>query len=523
MLRGNAGIMSGSSQVEFPSLRHRVKELNQLPRNPDGEFVLYWMTSCRRFHHNAALERGIQIAVEMEKPLLVVEAVSIRHRWTSDRILTFFAQGVLDNQAIFNEKKLSYVPWVETHKETGNGLLRRLSRKSCAVVIDNYPTYLPREIMNRASEICYVSLETVDSNGVLPMDMADDAHMTAYSFRKHMQRNLVESLATLPVYDSMTSVSRDLRVDDRVVESVFESSGIDITPYEWIWRVAQGGEIGAEACYPLAIDHDVTPVKSKKGGRYAALIKLEKFIEDDLDRYDVDRNDVDDSASSGLSPWFHFGHLSTIEVVLAVLDRSNWDPGMISLEDTGKGSRIGWWGLSQAHESFLDQIITWRELGYNFANFREDHMSILSIPEWAQKSLRDHEEDERVQYSFDDIENARTDDEVWNAAQRELLNSGHIHNYLRMVWGKRILEWAPNPGIAAEWMIEINDRWALDGRDPNSYTGIFWVLGRHDRAWGPERPIFGKVRYMSSKNTRKKLALESYLERWSEDAPMQLR
>ena len=214
--------------------------------------------------------------------------------------------------------------------------------------------------MNRASEICYVSLEAVDSNGVLPMDMADDAHLTAYSFRKHMQRNLVESLATLPVYDSMTSVSRDLRVDNRVVESVFESSGIDMTPYEWIWRVAQGGEIGAEACYPLAIDHDVTPVKSKKGGRYAALIKLEKFIEDGLDRYDVGRNDVDDSASSGLSPWFHFGHLSTIEVVLNVLKRSNWNPGMISVEDTGKGSRNGWWGLSEAQESFLDQIITWR-------------------------------------------------------------------------------------------------------------------------------------------------------------------
>ena len=311
--------MSGSGNARFSSLQHRVKELNQLPRNPEGEFVLYWMTSCRRFHHNAALERSIQIALEMDKPLLVVEAVSIRHRWTSDRILTFFAQGVLDNQAIFDEKRLTYVPWVETHKETGNGLLRRLSRKSCAVVIDNYPTYLPREIMNRASEICYVSLEAVDSNGVLPMDMADDAHMTAYSFRKHMQRNLVEALATLPIHDSMASVTKDLRIDGDLVESIFESSGVAMTPFEWIWRVAQGGTIGAEACYPLSIDHDVTPVKSKKGGRYAALIKLEKFIDDDLDRYDVDRNDVDDSASSGLSPWFHFGHLSTIEVVLAVL------------------------------------------------------------------------------------------------------------------------------------------------------------------------------------------------------------
>ena len=148
-------------------------------------------------------------------------------------------------------------------------------------------------------------------------------------------------------------------------------------------------------------------------------------------------------------------------------------------------------------------------------------MSIHSIPDWAKKSLRAHASDERQSYSFDDIENARTDDEIWNAAQRQLLNTGHIHNYLRMLWGKRILEWAPGPEIAAEWMIEINDRWALDGRDPNSYTGIFWVLGRHDRAWGPERPIFGKVRYMSSKNTRKKLALETYLERWSEGAPIQ--
>ena len=523
MLQGNVRGMSGSVRVEFPSLRHRVKELNQLPRNPDGDFVLYWMTACRRFHHNAALERCIQIALEMDKPLLVVEPVSIRHRWSSDRILTFFAQGALDNQAVFDAKRLSYVPWVETHKETGNGLLRRLSRKSCAVVIDNYPTYLPRDIMNRASEICYVSLEAVDSNGILPMDMADDAHLTAYSFRKHMQRNLMEALATLPVHDSMSSVSKDLRVDEKLIESTFESIGIDITPYEWIWRVAQGGEIGAEACNPLAIDHEVGPVESKRGGRFAALVKLEAFMENGLDRYDTGRNDVDDSASSGLSPWIHFGHLSSIEVVQAVLDKCGWDPSMISIEDTGKGSRSGWWGLSQAHESFLDQIITWRELGYNFANFRHDHMSIHSIPDWAKKSLREHAGDQRLEYSFDDLESARTDDEVWNAAQRQLVNSGHIHNYLRMLWGKRILEWAPDPEIAAEWMIEINDRWALDGRDPNSYTGIFWVLGRHDRAWGPERPIFGKVRYMSSKNTRKKIALETYLERWAEGAPMQLR
>ena len=111
-------------------------------------------------------------------------------------------------------------------------------------------------------------------------------------------------------------------------------------------------------------------------------------------------------------------------------------------------------------------------------------------------------------------------DRVWNSAQRQLLRTGHMHNYLRMLWGKRILEWSPDPETAADWMIRINDRWALDGRDPNSYTGIFWVLGRHDRAWGPERPIFGKVRYMSSANTKRKLKLDGYLSRWAEDAPL---
>ena len=129
-----------------------------------------------------------------------------------------------------------------------------------------------------------------------------------------------------------------------------------------------------------------------------------------------------------------------------------------------------------------------------------------------------HRDDPRPNYTFEQLEAAQTEDELWNAAQRQLTRLGIIHNYLRMLWGKRILEWAPSPELAAEWMIRLNDRWALDGRDPNSYTGIFWVLGRHDRAWGPEQPIFGKVRYMSSANTARKLKVGPYLTRWAKDA-----
>ena len=182
--------------------------------------------------------------------------------------------------------------------------------------------------------------------------------------------------------------------------------------------------------------------------------------------------------------------------------------------DKVTGSRNGWWGLNEASEAFLDQIITWRDLGFHFAYHRPDHATFNSLPEWAQMTLNEHANDPRPSYVFDELENAETHDEIWNAAQRELRETGVIHNYLRMLWGKRILEWAPDPVTASDWMVRLNDRWALDGRDPNSYTGIFWVLGRHDRAWGPERPVFGKVRFMSSANTARKLDLKGYLNQF---------
>ena len=504
----------------FGSCSHRVHTINEYPINPDGNFVLYWMTASRRYHYNSALEHSISLSIKLNKPLLVVEAVSIRHTWSSDRILTFFAQGIIDNTRIFQSHNLTYIPWVETHKQTGNGLLRKLSRSSCAVVIDDFPTYLPRDVMRQASKFCKVRLDAVDSNGILPISWADRAFPSAYSFRKYMQKNLLSALAAIPEFDPMENISKDLLLPNTYVENLFLNAGSPITPYEWLWRVAQGGEIGIDACAPLDIDHAVPPVNSKRGGRFEAVARLDRFLKKGLDRYDSGRNNPDDSASSGLSPWLHFGHISSVEVVKAVWGRSDWDPSKISIEDTGRGTRSGWWGVPEAHEAFLDQIITWRELGFNFAHMREDHNSIESIPDWAKTSLDLHSSDPREEYTFEQIENAETGDEIWNAAQRQLVRSGHIDNYLRMLWGKRILEWAPNPETAAEWMININDRWALDGRDPNSYTGIFWVLGRHDRAWGPERPIFGKVRYMSSQNTRKKLHLERYLARWAEDAPV---
>jgi deoxyribodipyrimidine photo-lyase len=160
--------------------------------------------------------------------------------------------------------------------------------------------------------------------------------------------------------------------------------------------------------------------------------------------------------------------------------------------------------------------VTWRELGYNMCTRRDDFDRYESLPDWARETLADHAADDRdYVYSLEQFESAQTHDRLWNAAQTQLAQEGRLHNYLRMLWGKKILEWTAAPQDALAVMIELNNKYALDGRDPNSYSGIFWVLGRYDRAWGPERPIFGKIRYMSSENTARKLRVKEYLERYA--------
>ena len=172
--------------------------------------------------------------------------------------------------------------------------------------------------------------------------------------------------------------------------------------------------------------------------------------------------------------------------------------------------------MEESAEAFLDQLVTWRELGFNMAWQRDDHEAYRSLPDWARETLEKHEKDYRPHiYSFDEFEHAQTHDELWNAAQIQLVREGRLHNYLRMLWGKKILEWSPSPKEAAETMVELNNKYALDGQDPNSYSGIFWCLGRYDRPWGPERPIFGKVSYLSSENTARKVKVRRFLETYA--------
>jgi deoxyribodipyrimidine photo-lyase len=237
---------------------------------------------------------------------------------------------------------------------------------------------------------------------------------------------------------------------------------------------------------------------------------LRRFLDTRLHRYAAERNQPEAEATSGLSPYLHFGHVSAHRVFAELMEREEWSEERLSPKATG--SRTGWWGVGEGAEAFLDQLVTWRELGFNMCVSRDDHDRYGSLPAWARSTLEEHEGDPRPHlYSREQLEAGATHDPLWNAAQMELVRHGRIHNYLRMLWGKKILEWSRSPREALRVMIGLNDRYALDGRDPNSYSGILWCLGRYDRAWGPERPIFGKIRYMSSENTARKVRVREYV------------
>lgn len=263
----------------------------------------------------------------------------------------------------------------------------------------------------------------------------------------------------------------------------------------------------------LPIDHGVGPV-DLQGGAGAAEARLSSFVDSRLASYATERNRPELDATSGLSPYLHFGHVSAHEVLACIADREGWTRD--DLADDARGHRAGWWGMTESSEAFLDQLVTWRELGFNRCLQVEGYDRYEALPAWARETLAEHASDPReVIYGLDDFEFARTHDPLWNAAQNQLRREGRIHNHLRMLWGKKILEWSESARTALQTMIALNDKYALDGRDPNSYTGILRVLGLHDRAWGPERPVFGKVRYMSSANTARKYRVRRYVERYS--------
>ena len=483
----------------IPALR--IHKANDSDVNPGVEFILYWMIASRRTGWNYALEHAVAWAKELDRPLVILEALRSGYPWAGDRLHRFILDGMADNSRRLKNRAVTYYPYVEPKPGAGKGLLSALARHACTIITDDFPAFFLPRMVSSVSPGLPVKLEKIDSNGVLPMRAADRVFPTAYAFRRFLQKTLPDHLFQRPKRDPLKGAGlRKLR-----------SLPKEITKK---WPKASEKSLKGDPAFlhSLPIDHDVGVVETR-GGSFQAQKGLQEFLEDRLPAYSEKRNQPEEEVTSGLSPYLHFGHLSVHEIFHELMDYEDWFFDRLSPK--ANGSRSGWWGMNESGEAFLDELITWRELGFNMCWQRSDYEQYGSLPDWALATLALHNTDERPYlYSLEEFEKAETHDPLWNAAQMQLLTEGRIHNYLRMLWGKKILHWSSGPEQALRIMVELNNKYALDGRDPNSYSGIFWVLGRYDRAWGPERPVFGKIRYMSSKNTARKVRVKNYIRKY---------
>jgi deoxyribodipyrimidine photo-lyase len=390
----------------------------------------------------------------------------------------------------------AYFPYVEPTIGAARGLLRALAENAVAVVGDDWPGFFHPRMLRAASRLpCRV--EVVDSCGLLPIREARRAFPTAHAFRRFLQAALPGHIADMPDPHPLRRLP---------------PGRAEIPPAVLNRWPPTSPAVLDDGLPNIPFASEVPPV-ALRGGPAAAEERLDRFVTTRLSRYAEERSAPAADASSGLSPYLHFGHISTWQILARLAEVERWTPDRVAPKPTGK--QEGWWGMGRSAEAFLDQVVTWRELGLNAAVYLPKYESYESLPEWARRTLAEHAGDRRVHaYDLAELDAGKTHDPLWNAAQRQLREEGTIHNYLRMLWGKKVLEWSRAPEQAAEVLIELNNRYALDGRDPNSYSGILWCFGRYDRPWGPRRAIFGTVRFMSSANTARKFGLAEYLDRY---------
>ena len=472
----------------------RVRVLNAAPLRADGDFVLYWMTSFRRTRWNFALQRAVEHARSLKKPLVVFEPLRVGYPFANDRLHAFLLEGMVENERRFSQTSAHYFPYVEREAGAGKGLLAALGARACVVVGDDWPSFFVPQMQAAAVKQLDARFEVVDSNGLYPMHHTTRVFTTAHSFRTHLQKVLPPLLLEFPLEDPLAGVKLPQASLPKAILAR--------------WKPGVFTDLSA-----LPIDHGV-PCVALKGGSAAGEARLELFVARKLGEYAEARNEPELDGTSALSPYLHFGQVSSHQLFARIAKLEKWH-----VEKLGKsigGAREGWWKMSPSSEAYVDQFVTWRELGFNLASHRPNsYQSLDSLPGWATATIASHAKDPRPHlYSLEQLERSQTHDPLWNAAMGQLRRDGWFHNYLRMLWGKKIYEWSKNAEDALHAMAHLMGKYSLDGRDPISWSGYFWVLGRYDRAWGPERKIFGKLRYMSSDNTAKKISVKQYIAKY---------
>lgn len=455
----------------------RISQRNAAPPRPDAAYVLYWAQMNRRVPSNHALVHAAELAADANLPLLVYEGLTCTYKCANDRLHTFLLEAVPGFEAAVRAIGAGYFFHLRRTPQDANDVLYRLAAKARCVVTDDYPTFIAATHNRSVPPKLDIPYIVVDSSCVVPMSRQDKRNYGAYTIRPRIHRDLPRfftpcpHLPPFPQWDNKRDVAR---IPPGLPPHTH------VTPDNIPTLVAS-----------CAINHSIPPSLSFTGGYAAARKHLDLFIDEKLNRYAKDRNEPSRHATSDLSPWLHFGHISSLEVALAARD------------------------YAKSHnflaDEFLEELIVRRELAFNFARFTEFPETLDVLPDWCKKTLATHANDERdAVYSFAQFEKAETHDRLWNACQKELLLRGKIHGYYRMYWGKKIIEWSRTHADALETMIRLHDIYALDGRDPNTYTNILWCFGLHDRPWG-ERPVFGQLRYMSGDGMKRKTDTDAYI------------
>jgi deoxyribodipyrimidine photo-lyase len=434
--------------------------------DPAGRTVVYWMQRAQRAADNPALDLAIAAGNDLGLPVVVLFVIDPQFPSANLRHFQFMFDGLAELPPALRSRGVGFVARVGGRAEVG----RFAAEVRASVIVgDENPLREPERWRREVAASSSVPFWTVDADVVVPGVLLEKEQWSAATTRPRVMRHLDFCLRPSPAPRARVAWQLPGRVDHTPPDQAL----LDRLP----------------------VSRAVLPVAGWTGGRRAGLGRLRSFLRDGLSGYATGRNQPARDGTSRLSPFLHFGQLGPREVALAVRDAD------VPIED---------------RQAFTEELVVRRELAINFVRYNAAYDRMEGAARWALDTLNRHRADRREWiYTERQLEQAETHDPLWNAAQRQMVESGWMHGYLRMYWAKKILEWSLTPEDAMAAAIALNDRYELDGRDPNGYAGIAWAIaGKHDRAWGPERPIYGTVRYMSLASTSRKFDSRSYIDRW---------
>lgn len=452
--------------------RARFKNTDQLPDEElKGEFVLYWMRTAVRTDENPALDIARLIASESNRPLLVYHWISEHYDFASDRHHTFMLEGARDVQQQMADLNLCYAFYLSAEGH-GEGHLESLANRASCVVTEEMPTDPERRFLDTLESRTSTPIICADTACIAPMKTLNRAYTRAFEFRDATKKSYEERL-------------NQEWPEVRVSNLTFDFDSLPFIPLDL------QKECISDLVSQCQIDHSIGPVVDTPGGSTAGYQRWNDFKGQGLRNYAKQRNNALLDGVSRMSAYLHYGMVSPFRIAREAAEIK-----------------------SGSSDKYLDELLVWRELAYTFCFHRADHDQWSAIPDWAQQTLESHTNDARPKlYSWEELARGETDDALWNAAQKSLLRQGELHNNVRMTWGKAILNWTRSPQEALSMMIDLNHRYALDGRDPASFGGILWCLGQFDRPFEPEKRIIGKVRGRTTQSHAERLDTKKYSEK----------